>query len=229
MAQIPESLIRALQERTGATRTDCRRALRAAGGDLERAAGLLLPVDTASMLKNQFLIAMPSLEDEHFSHTVSLLCEHNDKGAIALVINRPTDLALTSMLEQMGLGHESLAEDAPVYWGGPVQPERGFVVHRSPSGWESSLQLDDDLFITTSRDILGAIGRGEGPSDFLVTLGYAGWDAGQLESEILLNSWLNTPADSSILFSTPARERWQAATRLLGVEVTQLSGFAGHA
>jgi putative transcriptional regulator len=181
------------------------------------------------ILKNQFLVAMPSMEDEHFSHTVSLLCEHNDKGAVGLVINRPTDLVLTAMLEQMGLTHDKIGEDQPIYWGGPVQPERGFVVHREPGGWESCLQVQDDLYITTSRDILTAIGAGEGPKEYLVTLGYAGWGAGQLEDEIMLNSWLNTPVDAAVLFNLPPRDRWQAATRLLGVDVTQFTGTAGHA
>ena len=180
-------------------------------------------------LKNQFLVAMPSMEDEHFNHTVSLLCEHNDKGAVGLVINRPTDLVLTAMLEQMGLTHDKIGADQPIYWGGPVQPERGFVVHREPGGWESCLQVQDDLYITTSRDILTAIGAGEGPKEYLVTLGYAGWGAGQLEDEIMLNSWLNTPVDSAVLFNLPPRDRWQAATRLLGVDVTQFTGTAGHA
>jgi putative transcriptional regulator len=180
-----------------------------------------------AFLKNQFLVAMPSLEDDHFSHTVSLLCEHNDSGAVGLVINRPTEIPLTTMLDQMGMKYEGL-EDTPIYWGGPVQPERGFVVHGEPGGWESCMQVQDDLYITTSRDILNAIATGKGPSRFIVTLGYAGWDAGQLESEILHNAWLNTPVDSSILFAMPARDRWQAATRLLGVDVTQLAGSAGH-
>ncbi len=180
-------------------------------------------------LKHQFLVAMPSLEDENFVQTVSLLCEHNDSGAIGLVINRPTDLKLGDMMEQMGLEHGALGDEAIVFWGGPVQPERGFVVHRQPGGWESSLEVGQDLYITTSRDILRAIGQGEGPRDYLVVLGYAGWGAGQLESEILHNSWLNTPVDEQILFRTPARDRWQAATRLLGVDVTQLAGDAGHA
>lgn len=186
-------------------------------------------MSSGEFLKNQFLVAMPGLEDEQFNHTVSLLCEHNDKGAVGLVINRPTELALTAMLDQMGVDHEKMGEDRPIYWGGPVQPERGFVVHREPGGWESSLQVQEDLYITTSRDILGAIGSGEGPEHYIVTLGYAGWGAGQLENEILHNSWLNTPVDSSILFTLPARDRWQAATRLLGVDVTQLTASAGHA
>lgn len=185
-----------------------------------------------AFLKHQFLIAMPSLEDEQFHHSVSLLCEHNDDGAIGLVINKPTELKLTAMLDQLGLEHGVLDEqhpDASVFWGGPVQPERGFVVHRGPGGWESSMSLGRNLYITTSRDVLRAIGRGEGPREFLVMLGYAGWDAGQLESEILHNAWLNTQVNEQILFEIPVRDRWQAATRLLGVDVTQLAGDAGHA
>lgn len=186
-------------------------------------------MQTDASLKNQFLIAMPSMEDENFSHTVSLLCEHNEHGAIGLIINRPTDLKLADMMDQMGLEHEALDGEAIVFWGGPVQPERGFVVHRHPGGWESCLQVDDDLFITTSRDILKAIGKGDGPSEYFVVLGYAGWGEGQLEQEILRNAWLSTTIDQEILFQTPPRDRWQKATRLLGVDVTQLAGDAGHA
>lgn len=182
-----------------------------------------------SFLKNQFLIAMPSLEDSNFNHTVSLMCEHNEKGAIGLVINRPTDLKLAEMMEQMGLGHDALDNEIHVYWGGPVQPERGFVIHGEPGGWESCLEISEGLFITSSRDILKAIGTGEGPKKYFVVLGCASWGEGQLENEILANSWLNTTVDQSILFRVPARDRWQAATRLLGVDVTQLAGNAGHA
>jgi putative transcriptional regulator len=185
--------------------------------------------EAATYYTNQFLVAMPGLQDENFSHTVTLLCEHNDKGALGLVINRPTDLSLREMLDHMELGHAALMGNPTVHWGGPVQPERGFVVHSAPGGWESSLQIAEGLYITTSRDVLSAIGQGRGPREFFVALGYAGWTAGQLEGEILLNSWLNTPADRAILFTMPADERWQAATRLLGVDVVQLSGQAGHA
>lgn len=234
MIRISTAAVRRLRERTGATLAKCKRALQASEGDEEKAEASLRAESVldsdASSLKNQFLVAMPGLEDDNFSHTVSLLCEHNDKGAIGLIINRPTDLTLTAMLDQMGVKHA--AEDANehvVFWGGPVQPERGFVVHRGPGGWESCMPIARDLFITTSRDVLAAIGEGRGPKEFLVTLGYAGWGAGQLESEILANSWLNTPVDSAILFQTPARSRWQSATRLLGLDVTQLSSGAGHA
>ncbi|HVT37283.1 MAG TPA: YqgE/AlgH family protein [Nevskiaceae bacterium] len=182
-----------------------------------------------SNFKNQFLIAMPGLEDSNFDHAVTLMCEHSGEGAIGLVINRPTDLKLSEMLAQMGLEHDALPADISVFWGGPVAPERGFVIHRAPGGWESCLQLQRDLYITTSRDILKAIGKGEGPKDYFVVLGYAGWGEGQLETEILGNSWLSAPASGQILFHTPARDRWKEATRLLGVDVTQLSNDVGHA
>jgi len=181
-------------------------------------------------LNNQFLVAMPGLLDPNFNHSVTLLCEHNEQGALGLVINRPTELKLTDMLDHMKLEHPALDDTSHiVYWGGPVQTERGFVVHAAGGAWESSLQVADDLYITTSRDILTAIGKGGGPSRFFVALGYAGWAAGQLEKEVLDNSWLNTPVDRAILFELPPSERWQAATKLLGVDVTQLSGDAGHA
>lgn len=187
-------------------------------------------MDENPYFSNQFLVAMPGLQDENFNHAVTLLCEHNDQGALGLIINRPTDLKLADMLSHIGLEPGALSgSDRRVFWGGPVQPERGFVIHREPAKWESTLQVGEDLYITTSRDILAAIARGEGPREYLVTLGYAGWGEGQLESEILHNSWLNTPADNSILFRTPAPDRWLAATKLLGVDVTQLAGLAGHA
>lgn len=229
MAKITTTLIRRLQARTGADAADCRRALQSSDGDLEQAATLLFRSSLSTTLRNQFLVAMPSLQDDPFSHTVSLVCEHNDNGAIGLVINRPTDLALAAMLQQLGIAHEAVDESAVVLWGGPVQPERGFVVHGPPGGWESSMQFDDELFVTTSRDVLAAIGRGEGPREFFVALGYAGWEAGQLENEIRLNTWLNTPVDRGVLFATATSGRWQAATRLLGVDVTQLTDAVGHA
>jgi putative transcriptional regulator len=180
-------------------------------------------------LNKQFLVAMPGLEDSNFEHSVTLLCEHSAKGALGLVINRPTDLKLSEMLDQMDMEHGQLKGDPIVFWGGPVQPERGFVVHTAPGSWDSTLQLDDDLYITTSRDVLGAIARGKGPKQFFIALGYAGWGEGQLESEILNNSWLNTPVDAGVLFSTDPVERWAAATRLLGVEVSHLASRAGRA
>lgn len=231
MAQTTAALIKQLQQRTGADVKDCQAALQSADGDLDRAAEQLRVArnKNAGYFNNQFLVAMPGLEDDNFSHTVTLLCEHNDRGALGLVINRPTDLTLRGMLEHMELNHDGLTGDAIVHWGGPVQPERGFVVHCAPGKWESTLQITEELFITTSRDVLTAIGQGRGPKEFFIALGYAGWGEGQLESEVLHNSWLNTPADRAILFELPADQRWQAATRLLGVDVIQLAGQAGHA
>jgi putative transcriptional regulator len=180
-------------------------------------------------LANQFLVAMPSLDDDNFNHSVTLMCEHTDQGALGLVINRPLTLHLGEMLDQMGLARTQLRGDPIVYWGGPVQPERGFVVHASPGNWDSTLAISDDLYVTTSRDVLAAIGDGQGPRQYFVALGYAGWGAGQLDDELLRNSWLNTPVDRSILFHTPASERWRAATRLLGVDISHLASVAGHA
>jgi putative transcriptional regulator len=185
--------------------------------------------DTTEYLSNQFLIAMPALEDENFNHSVTLLCEHSDQGALGLIINRPLQLKLTEMLDQMDLPRAALDQDSSIYWGGPVAPERGFVIHEGAGAWDSTMAVGGNLYITTSRDILKAIGEGRGPRHYFVALGYAGWSAGQLESEILSNSWLNTPVDSAILFRTPASERWKLATRLLGVDPTQLGGEAGHA
>ena len=184
----------------------------------------------AGYLRNQFLIAMPSLSDENFGHTVTLLCEHNEQGALGLVINRPTELHLNEMLSHLSLDPGAISQaNPPVYWGGPVQPERGFVVHREAGDWESTMHIGDHLWVTTSRDILGALTEGRGPDHYIVLLGYAGWGAGQLETELLSNAWLNTPVDKAILFDTPVAARWSAATRLLGVDVTQLTGDAGHA
>ncbi|RJS94814.1 YqgE/AlgH family protein [Salinisphaera sp. Q1T1-3] len=182
----------------------------------------------SAQFKNQFLLAMPGQVEGDFSSSVTLLAEHNDDGAMGLVINKPSDLAFADMLSQLDI-EAHVDRDMPVYWGGPVQTERGFVLHVDEGDWESSLHIDGGLAITTSRDILEAIGNGFGPSAYLITLGYAGWGAGQLESEMLANSWLTTPAESRIIFSSPAERRWADAAGLLGLEAHQLSGRAGHA
>jgi len=185
--------------------------------------------ETAS-LKNQLLIAMPSLEDPNFSRTVTYICEHGEHGAMGIVINRPTDLRLADVLQHMeiegGLGE---AGEQLVYLGGPVEEERGFVLHSHTEPWDSTLAVDEQISITTSRDILEAMARGDGPAHTLVALGYAGWGAGQLERELQENAWLSGPADQSILFELPADQRWEAAARLLGVDVNLLSSEAGHA
>jgi putative transcriptional regulator len=183
-------------------------------------------------LRNQFLVAMPGMVDGHFNQTVTFVCEHNTEGAMGLVINRPTTLDLREMLTHMGLKGEKLPDGKlPVFWGGPVQPERGFVLHHTASDetWDSTLRVSEELSVTTSKDVLVAISEGRGPGTYLVTLGYAGWGAGQLESEILSNSWLNTPSDTAIIFSTSPEVRWEAAARLLGVDVRLLGSHAGHA
>jgi putative transcriptional regulator len=183
-----------------------------------------------SYLNNHFLIAMPSLADPNFSRTVTYLCEHNADGAMGIVINRPTDLKLGELFEHLGYHTEDrLVADHPVYLGGPVQRERGFVLHRPGGEWESTLQVADDIAITTSKDILAAIARRAGPEEYLVALGYAGWGPGQLENEMVENAWLSGPADARVLFEQQSAHRWQAAAALLGVSISQLSPVGGHA
>jgi putative transcriptional regulator len=181
-------------------------------------------------LKSQLLIAMPTLQDPNFARTVTYICEHGEHGAMGIVVNRPTDLRLSDVLKHMeiegGLGD---AGEQIVYLGGPVEEERGFVLHTHTAPWDSTLAVNDGISITTSRDILEAMARGEGPEHTLVALGYAGWGAGQLEQELQDNAWLSGPADNSILFNMPPEDRWEAAARLLGVDVNLLSSEAGHA
>lgn len=182
-------------------------------------------------LTNQLLIAMPSLADPNFSQTVTLVCEHTDKGALGVILNRPLDMRLGEVLDQLSLPNRNprLAEQM-VLRGGPVQPDRGFVLHH-PTGreWDSTLEVSDGLHVTTSRDILEAMARGDGPTEATMALGYAGWDAGQLEDELLQNSWLTAPCDDSIVFSVPFEQRWQAAARLLGVDLARISHVSGRA
>ncbi len=181
-------------------------------------------------LRNHFLIAMPALADPNFAHTVTYICEHNPEGALGIVINRPMDISLGDVLNHMKIQPGEHVDTAvPVYTGGPVQPERGFVLHQPTGAWTSSLPITDDIALTTSRDIMTAIGHGEGPRQFLLALGYAGWGAGQLEQEIIDNAWLSGPADPAILFDLPVEERWAAAAALIGVDLTLLSSETGHA
>lgn len=183
-----------------------------------------------SNLTDHFLIAMPALEDPNFYHTVTYICEHNDDGALGIVINRPTDITLGELLEHMELeATYSAIANYTVYMGGPVQRERGFVLHPPGEKWEASISVSPQMAVTTSRDILTSISRGGGPKRFMVALGYAGWGAGQLEQEMADNAWLFGPADPGILFDLEAHERWRAAAALLGVDLSLLSGDAGHA
>ncbi|MEJ2344165.1 MAG: YqgE/AlgH family protein [Gammaproteobacteria bacterium] len=181
-------------------------------------------------LTNHFLIAMPRLADPNFFRTVTYICEHNNQGALGIVINRPLELTLGEILDHMDLHADAAAvADQRVYMGGPVQQERGFVLHRPATDWGSTLQVTERIGLTTSRDILVSIARGEGPERALIALGYAGWGAGQLERELAENAWLSGPADEDILFDSPDDERWQQAAALLGVDLNLLSGDAGHA
>jgi putative transcriptional regulator len=181
-------------------------------------------------LTNHFLIAMPRLEDPNFFHTVTYICEHTDSGAMGIVINRPMDLHLSDIFEQLEIQvSSSRVAELPVYVGGPVQSDRGFVLHDSTTAWNSTLRVNEEISVTTSLDILEAIAADKGPAKILVALGYAGWGSGQLESELAQNAWLSGPAKSNIIFNRPSQERWQAAADLLGIDLNLLSGDAGHA
>ena len=181
-------------------------------------------------LENHLLIAMPSLGDTFFHRTVTYICEHNEEGAMGLIINLPVNVTLNELLSQLDADKKSLPSlEKMVLTGGPVSPDRGFVLHSPQNSWKSSLALSDEIMITTSKDILMALGTELSPPDYLVTLGYAGWGPGQLEQEIQENSWLTTPADSEILFKTPIEKRWQKAAEKLGIDVAHLSSEVGHA
>lgn len=189
------------------------------------------PSQTAgeNLLTGQFLIAMPALEDPNFAQTVTFLCQHSTEGALGLIISRPLEMQLNEILETMGIPlQDEAAGDIPVYWGGPVQPERGFVLHSPVGHWEGTLAVSDDIGLTTSRDILEAIAGGKGPEKLLIALGYAGWGEGQLEQEILQNAWLNGPASTEIMFDLAPALRWRAAAALMGVDLDLLSSQAGH-
>ena len=181
-------------------------------------------------LTDHFLIAMPAMADPRFAHTLTYVCEHNKDGALGIVINRPIDMTLEALFAQIDV---PLADDAlrvaPVHFGGPVQVDRGFVLHRPLGNWQSTMAVRDDMGLTTSRDVLEAVGRGDGPKDVFVSLGYAGWSAGQLEDELAQNAWLTVAADADVLFDLPAERRLPAAMQLLGIDFSRLSDAVGHA
>ena len=185
-------------------------------------------------LTNQFLIAMPGMADDNFAGAVVYLCDHTAEGALGLVINKPIDIKLKSLFEKVELSLDipTLAEQ-PVFFGGPVQPERGFVLHEqlgdAPSAYSSTLSIPGGLEMTTSKDVLEALSNGTGPKRLLVTLGYSGWAAGQLEDEIGRNGWLNVDARPDIIFDTPVDRRYECALSLLGIDAMMLSQEAGHA
>ena len=186
-------------------------------------------------LTNQFLIAMPGMADQTFAGAVVYLCEHNEKGALGLVINKPIDIKLKNLFEkvELSLTRDDLAE-APVYFGGPVQTERGFVLHErqsdAQSPYSSTLVIaGGGLDMTTSKDVLEALSSGAGPKKILVTLGYSGWGAGQLEDELGRNGWLTVDAQPEVIFDTPIEQRYERALSLLGFDPRMLSQEAGHA
>jgi putative transcriptional regulator len=181
-------------------------------------------------LQDHFLIAMPALADRNFAQTVTYVCKHDPEGAFGIVINRPSDLSLGEMLGQLAIDIEDASViDRPVLHGGPVEPERGFVLHRGDLGFEASLAVSEELRLTSSPDVLTALGRGTGPDPVLVALGYAGWGRGQLEAELHTNTWLTVPAEPGILFDTPFEQRWTAALGLPGVDIRRITEYAGHA
>ena len=185
-------------------------------------------------LTNQFLIAMPGMADDTFAGSVVYLCEHTENGALGLVINKPIDITVKNLFERVELQLESdeLAGQ-PVFFGGPVQTERGFVLHEKLGGdespYSSTLSMPGGLEMTTSKDVLEALAHGAGPKRLLITLGYSGWGAGQLEEEISRNGWLNVEAAPEIIFDTPIEQRYDRALSLLGIDPRMLSQEAGHA
>ena len=180
-------------------------------------------------LKNQFLLAMPGLAGTYFGDTVTYVCEHSADGAMGLMINRPTEVTLKALLTDLGIESSSVSSDIPVMEGGPVASERGFVLHSDDRGFDSSLSLGDGLMLNSTREVLEAIAAGEGPRDFLVAMGYAGWGEGQLEQELLENAWLTCPGNTDILFRTPFAERVNQAAAALGIDFRLMSSQAGHA
>jgi len=187
-------------------------------------------MDAVPTLTNQLLIALPGLADPNFSRSVTLVCQHDAAGAMGVVVNRPSEYTLGEVFRQMGIESDDEALCArPVVAGGPVHPERGFVLHDGDREWASSLEIAEGLYVTTSRDVLEAMARGEGPPSATVALGCAGWGAGQLEYELVENAWLTAPADHELLFRLPLEARWRAAAGRIGVDLKRLADYAGHA
>ncbi len=185
---------------------------------------------STSTLSNNLLIAMPGMQSDYFDHSVTLICQHDEQGAFGVVINRPLQMTVGELLAQLDITVEDpgIAGQAALN-GGPVQSEQGFVLHNTDRTWDSTLQIDDDTAITSSRDILVDLAAGNGPERFMLLLGCAGWNPGQLEEEIKANTWLTCPADNTILFDMPYPHRWKDAAATLGIDVRLLTTEAGHA
>jgi len=189
---------------------------------------------SAATLANHILVAMPALTDPNFSQTVTLICDHAaDTGALGIVLNRPLPMKLSEVLAQMQLkARDEQIAARPVLRGGPVKPDHGFVLHRPGGSWDTTVRVSDLVQVTTSRDVLAAMARGEGPTDAFIALGYAGWDPGQLEQEIRDNAWLPMPADERVLYELPFEERWTGSWQLLGLatdKIRQMSLVSGNA
>ncbi len=185
-------------------------------------------------LQHHFLIAMPALQDPLFRRSVVYICEYNDEGAMGLIINKPLEnLKVDGVLEKLKIQPEardpSIRLDKPVLLGGPLAEDRGFILHTPPAAFASSIRVSDNTVVTTSRDVLETLGTAEQPSEVLVALGYASWEKGQLEQEIMDNAWLTAPADLNILFKTPIADRWREAAKLIGIDISTMPGVAGHA
>ncbi len=184
----------------------------------------------ADSFKHHFLIAMPALTDSFFYRSVVYLCEHDADGAMGLIINRPTKIMLTELLSHLEVDNDSEAKmNTPVLFGGPVQKEQGMVLHGGPAQWPNTMEIHQGVYLTTSSEILPTLGTDTGPEHFLVTLGYAGWGAGQIEQELADNTWLTVSATTEILFETPADQRWHTAANLLGINIDLISANAGRA
>jgi putative transcriptional regulator len=184
-------------------------------------------------LTDHFLIAMPAMEDRFFARALIYIAEHNDQGALGVIVNRPTDMNLASLLQRISADIEISGtvdlSACPVLFGGPVQTDRGFVLHRPLGAWQATLVVNDDVGLTSSRDVLQAFAREGKPQEMMLTLGYSGWGAGQLEYELSQNAWLTVPADQRILFEMPFEERLPSAMERLGIDFANFSGKAGHA
>jgi putative transcriptional regulator len=185
--------------------------------------------DHIDSLRNHFLIAMPGLDDPLFANSITYICDHGPDGAMGLIINRALDLRLSDVFKQLAIPYREERGQIPILAGGPVNTQRGFVLHSTGKTWQSTLQITPDIALTSSRDIIQAIANDNEPEDALFILGYSGWSAGQLEREIKENSWLTVPADQEIIFKTPIEQRWHAAAKLMGIDMNLMSSRAGHA
>jgi putative transcriptional regulator len=185
---------------------------------------------TSTSLTGHLLIAMPAMLDPNFHRTVSYICEHSDQGALGLIINRPLDMDFGEVMDQLDLSAARPGiSSQPILQGGPVELQRGFVIHQQPMEWDATVAVTDSIFVTTSQDILGAMAAGSGPNKAQLVLGYSGWGPGQLEREITENAWLSVPAEPKLIFEIPFEQRYEESVALLGVDLSSLSSQAGHA